>query len=91
MSRNRPAHLKALLEDGSEFRALRVLAVKFFGGLSGIGAGLALGREGPTVQVEGAICASSLSVCFRHALSSCCFLLTRDVKYMRIKFFAVEG
>ncbi|PKL45424.1 MAG: H(+)/Cl(-) exchange transporter ClcA [Candidatus Riflebacteria bacterium HGW-Riflebacteria-1] len=48
-------HLKALLEDGSEFRALRVLAVKFFGGLSGIGAGLALGREGPTVQMGGAI------------------------------------
>lgn len=48
-------HLKALLEDGSEFRAIRVLVVKFFGGLFGIGAGLALGREGPTVQMGGAI------------------------------------
>lgn len=48
-------HLKGLLVDGSEFRAIRVLAVKFFGGLFGMGAGLALGREGPTVQMGGAV------------------------------------
>jgi len=48
-------HLKGILEDGSEFRALPVLAVKFFGGIFGIGSGLALGREGPTVQMGGAV------------------------------------
>lgn len=48
-------HIKGLLEDGSEFRALPVLAVKFIGGVLGIGSGLALGREGPTVQMGGAV------------------------------------
>ena len=48
-------HIKSLLAEGSEFRAIPVLLVKFFGGLFGIGAGLALGREGPTVQMGGAI------------------------------------
>jgi chloride channel protein, CIC family len=42
----------------------KVLPVKFFGGLSAIGAGMALGREGPSVQM-GAVVAHLVGVLFR--------------------------
>lgn len=47
--------LKAVLHQLSGLRWRRLLAVKFGSGLLGIGSGLALGREGPTVQMGGAL------------------------------------
>ena len=48
-------HLKAVLQRLRAMRWQAILPVKFVGGVIGIGAGLALGREGPTVQMGGAI------------------------------------
>ena len=48
-------NLKGYLEGFFPLRAWRVLFVKFIGGVIGIGSGLALGREGPTVQMGAAI------------------------------------
>ncbi len=47
-------HLKAVLHRLRGLRSKRVVPVKFASGLLSIGAGLALGREGPTVQMGGA-------------------------------------
>ena len=48
-------HLEAVLHRYRELHWKRVLPVKFFGGALAIGGGLALGREGPTVQMGGAV------------------------------------
>jgi len=48
-------HLEAVLHRLRELEWTRVLPVKFFGGILAIGGGMALGREGPTVQMGGAI------------------------------------
>ncbi|RYU60912.1 H(+)/Cl(-) exchange transporter ClcA [Methylolobus aquaticus] len=48
-------HLKAVLQGDRELRAFPLLVVKFVSGVIGIGAGLALGREGPTVQMGAAV------------------------------------
>lgn len=48
-------HLKAILLRFQDLDWKRVLPVKFIGGVASIGSGLALGREGPTVQMGGAV------------------------------------
>jgi len=48
-------HLKAVLHRLKEMRWARILLVKFFGGILSIGGGLALGREGPTIQMGGCV------------------------------------
>jgi CIC family chloride channel protein len=48
-------HLEAVLRRFRKLDWKRVLPVKFFGGIIAIGSGMALGREGPTVQMGGAI------------------------------------
>ena len=48
-------HLEAVLLRFRQLDWKRVLPVKFFGGVLAIGSGLALGREGPTVQMGGAV------------------------------------
>ncbi len=48
-------HLEAVLHRFRKLIWRRVLPVKFFGGIIAIGSGMALGREGPTVQMGGAV------------------------------------
>ncbi len=48
-------HLRAVLNRWRGIVPARLLPVKFLGGVLAIGGGMAMGREGPTVQMGGAI------------------------------------
>ena len=48
-------HLETVLHRVRELRWRRVLFIKYLAGSIGISSGLALGREGPTVQMGGAV------------------------------------
>ncbi|MBI4718098.1 MAG: H(+)/Cl(-) exchange transporter ClcA [Planctomycetes bacterium] len=48
-------HLKGVLLHLRTLGWARLVPVKFLGGIAGIGAGLSLGREGPTVQIGAAV------------------------------------
>ncbi|BBL77242.1 H(+)/Cl(-) exchange transporter ClcA [Methylomagnum ishizawai] len=75
-------HLKAVLQGCRPFPWARVLAVKFVGGVIGIGGGMALGREGPTVQMGGAV---------GQALGDCCAKNAPDRDRLRILVAAGGG
>jgi chloride channel protein, CIC family len=47
--------VEANMREEQPFPALRIIPAKFVGGVLAIGAGMALGREGPTVQMGAAI------------------------------------
>lgn len=57
-------HVEGALHGNFPAAPPRLLPVKFFGGLIGIGAGMALGREGPSVQM-GAVIAHVVGDMFR--------------------------
>jgi CIC family chloride channel protein len=57
-------HVEAVLNEELPPASFRLIPVKFFGGLLAIGTGLALGREGPSVQM-GASLAHLLGVACR--------------------------
>lgn len=48
-------NLKAVLHRARAMGGARLIMVKFFGGAAAITSGLALGREGPTIQMGGAL------------------------------------
>ncbi|MGB9618139.1 MAG: ClC family H(+)/Cl(-) exchange transporter, partial [Desulfomonilaceae bacterium] len=67
-------HVEAVLRGEVPSAPVRLIFVKYIGGFLAIGAGFALGREGPSVQM-GAIVSHLLGSVFRRASEDCSALL----------------
>ena len=67
-------HVEAVLNEELPQAAFRIIPVKFVGGVLAIGSGLALGREGPTVQMAATI-GHLVGKEFRRGWSDCRVLL----------------
>ena len=67
-------HVEAVLRGDLPQMPFYLLLVKFVGGLLAIGAGLALGREGPSIQM-GASIGNRVGQLFRRSVSDCRVLL----------------
>jgi chloride channel protein, CIC family len=67
-------HVEAVLEEKLPQAPFRLIIIKFIGGLLSIGAGMALGREGPSVQM-GAGLAHLVGKIFRRNWPECRVLL----------------
>jgi chloride channel protein, CIC family len=67
-------HVEAVLNGEEPPAQVRLISIKFVGGLLAIGGGLALGREGPTVQM-GASTAHLLGSVFRRSRADCRVLI----------------
>ena len=67
-------HIEAVLNGSVEPAPIGLVPVKFVGGVLAIGSGLALGREGPSVQM-GASIANRIGLLFRRDWADCRVLL----------------
>src|SRR5262249_4990894 len=67
-------HVEAVLKEQLQPAPFRLIPIKFLGGFLSIGAGLALGREGPSVQI-GASLGHLVGRVFRRSWPDCRVLL----------------
>ena len=67
-------HVEAVLNDDLPQAPFRIIPVKFVGGVLAIGSGLALGREGPSIQM-GATMAHLIGKVFHRSWPDCRVLL----------------